>query len=120
MTDSNHNLKVNFKVKVFFLHCQIGGDAPNWAKAPVLNQVGRKDGDTAMKVFERLVTLMLGLFPSLFAFADGPGRMGEGMMGGNMMQGMGGMGLFMMIMMILLVVLLILAILALIKYLRNK
>lgn len=73
-----------------------------------------------MKVFERLVTLMLGLFPSLFAFADGPGRMGEGMMGGNMMQGMGGMGLFMMIMMILLVVLLILAILALIKYLRNK
>ena len=111
---------MNFKVKVFFLHCQIGGDAPNWAKAPVLNQVGRKDGDTVMKVFERLVTLMLGLFPSLFAFADGPGRMGEGMMGGNMMQGMGGMGLFMMMIMILLVVLLILAILALIKYLRNK
>ena len=56
------------------MHCQIGGRAPNWAKAPVLNQVGRKDGDTVMKVFERLVTLMLGLFPSLFAFADGPGR----------------------------------------------
>ena len=38
-----------------------------------------------MKVFERLVTLMIGLFLPLFAFADGPGRMGEGMMGGNMM-----------------------------------
>ena len=49
-----------------------------------------------MKGFERLVTLMLGLFPSLFAFADGPGRMGEGMMGGNGGPGgpggMGGMG----------------------------
>ena len=73
-----------------------------------------------MKVFERLSTLVVGLFLSLFAFADEPGRMGEGMMGGNMMQGMGGMGLFMMMIMILLVVLLILAILALIKYLRNK
>ena len=40
-----------------------------------------------MKVFERLVTLMIGLFLPLFAFADGPGRMGEGMMGGNMMMG---------------------------------
>jgi hypothetical protein len=59
MTDSNHNLKVNFKVKVFFMYCQIGGDAPNWDEVPVLNQVGRKDGDTLMKVFERLVTLML-------------------------------------------------------------
>lgn len=73
-----------------------------------------------MKVFEKLLMLMAGLFLSLFALADEPGRMGEGMMGGNMMQGMGGMGIFMMIIMILLVVLLILAILALIKYLRNK
>ena len=75
MTYPNHNLKVNFKVKVFFMHCQIGGDAPNWAKVPrFLNQVGQKDGDTVMKVFERLVTLMIGLFQPLFAFADGPGR----------------------------------------------
>ena len=64
--------------------------------------------------------LMAGLFLPCFALADEAGRMGEGMMGGNMMQGMGGMGIFMMIVMILLVVLLILAILALIKYLRNK
>jgi hypothetical protein len=35
-----------------------------------------------MKVFERLSTLVVGLFLSLFAFADEPGRMGEGMMGG--------------------------------------
>ena len=35
MTYPNHNLKVKFKVKVFFMHCQIGGDAPNWAKAPL-------------------------------------------------------------------------------------
>ncbi|MBF24563.1 hypothetical protein LZF95_27100 [Algoriphagus sp. AGSA1] len=73
-----------------------------------------------MKVFEKLFMLMAGLFLPLFALAEAPGRMGEGMMGGNMMQGMGGMGIFMMIIMILLVVLLILAILALIKYLRNK
>ncbi|MDF0749720.1 hypothetical protein NLU14_05710 [Marinobacter sp. 71-i] len=73
-----------------------------------------------MKVFERLTILMAGLFLPLFALADEPGRIGEGMMGGNMMQGMGGMGIFMMIIMILLVVLLILAILALIKYLKNK
>ena len=38
-----------------------------------------------MTVFERLFTLVVGLFLSLFAFADEPGRMGEGMMGGNMM-----------------------------------
>ena len=55
-----------------------------------------------MKILERLSTLVVGLFLPLFAFADGPGRMGEGMMGGNMMQGMGGMGLFMMMIMILL------------------
>ncbi len=73
-----------------------------------------------MTVFEKLIMLMAGLFQPLFAIADEPGRMGEGMMGGNMMQGMGGMGIFMMIIMILLVVLLILAILSLTKYLRNK
>lgn len=73
-----------------------------------------------MKIFEKLFILMTGLLQPLFALADEPGRMGEGMMGGNMMQGMGGMAIFMMIIMVLLVVLLILAILALIKYLRNK
>lgn len=73
-----------------------------------------------MKVFEKLFILMMGLFLPLSALADGPGRMGEGTMGGNMMQGMGGMTIFMMIIMILLVVLLVLAILALIKYLRSK
>ncbi|MEP1216791.1 MAG: hypothetical protein ABJM11_17180 [Marinobacter sp.] len=73
-----------------------------------------------MKVFEKVFMLMVWLFLPFFALADEPGRMGEGMMGGNTMQGMGGMGIFMMIVMILLVVLLILAILALIKYLRNK
>lgn len=36
-----------------------------------------------MTVFERLFTLVVGLFLSLFAFADEPGRMGEGMMGGQ-------------------------------------
>ncbi|EDM49552.1 hypothetical protein [Marinobacter algicola] len=73
-----------------------------------------------MKILEKLFILMVGLFLPLFALAEEPGRMGEGMMGGNMMQGMGGMGIFMMVIMILLAVLLILAILALIKYLRNK
>ncbi|MBE95586.1 hypothetical protein [Marinobacter sp.] len=68
-----------------------------------------------MKVFEKLFILMIGLVLPIFALAEGPGRMGEGMM-----QGMGGMGIFMMVIMILLAVLLILAILALIKYLRNK
>ncbi|MEH6562751.1 MAG: hypothetical protein V7713_15095 [Marinobacter sp.] len=73
-----------------------------------------------MKIFEKLFILMMGLVLPIFALAEGPGRMGEGMMSGNMMQSMGGMGIFMMIIMILLVVLLILAILSLIKYLRNK
>jgi uncharacterized membrane protein len=73
-----------------------------------------------MKIFEKLFMSMAVFFQPLLALANEPGRMGEGMMGGQMMHGMGGVGIFMMIIMILLVVLLILAILALIKYLRNK
>ena len=73
-----------------------------------------------MNVFEKLHMLMAGLFLPLFALADGPGRMGDGTWGDNMMHGLGGTGLFMTVIMILLVVLLVLVILALIKYLRHQ
>lgn len=68
-----------------------------------------------MKCFDNLSLLMLGLFLPVLAFAQAPGRMGDGMM-----PGMGIMGIFMIIIWILLIVLLVLAILALIKYLREK
>ena len=73
-----------------------------------------------MKSLEKLFVLMAGLFLPALVFAEGPGRMGDGMMDGQMMPGMGGMGIFMMIICVLLIVLLVLAILALIKYLRKK
>ncbi|MBK1872627.1 hypothetical protein FE848_05270 [Marinobacter sp. 1-3A] len=70
-----------------------------------------------MKIYEKLIILMTGIFLPLSALAYGPGRMGDGIMGGDMMMGM---GIFMMVVWLLLIVLLVLAILALIKYLRNK
>ena len=73
-----------------------------------------------MKFFEKLYSLLAGLFLPPFALAEGPGRMGDGTWGDSMMHGLGGLGIFMTVVMILLVVLLVLVILALIKYLRNQ
>tara|TARA_R110001583_G_scaffold60270_1_gene179130 strand:+ start:182 stop:322 length:141 start_codon:yes stop_codon:yes gene_type:complete len=41
---------------------------------------GSEPGDIAIKVFEKLFILMMGLFLPPSALADGPGRMGDGMM----------------------------------------
>lgn len=70
-----------------------------------------------MEHFEKLFCLMAVLLLPAFVLAQQPGPMGDGMMDGHMMPGM---GIFMMVIGILLIVLLVLAILALIKYLWKK
>lgn len=69
------------------------------------------------KMFEKLLFLMPGLLMPTLILAQEPDRMGDGMMEGCMMPGM---GIFMAVIWVFLIVLLVVAILALIKYLRKK
>ena len=69
------------------------------------------------KMFEKLFFLMPGLLMPTLILAQEPDRMGDGMMEGCMMPGM---GIFMAVIWVFLIVLLVVDILALIKYLRKK
>jgi len=69
------------------------------------------------KMFEKLFFLMPGLLMPTLILAQEPDRMGDGMMEGCMMPGM---GIFMAVIWVFLIVLLVVAILALIKYFKEK